>query len=74
MGSLVKALEGDNADVMNTAVETITQASHKLAEVLYQTSATQEGTSPTEGAANGSPDGKHTSQEDVMDAEYTEVH
>jgi len=67
-----EALEGDNADVMNTAVETITQASHKLAEVLYQ-----ETQAAGEGAAAGGPEtGTESSQpgedEDVVDAEYTD--
>jgi molecular chaperone DnaK len=67
-----EALEGDNADVMNTAVETITQASHKLAEVLYQ-----ETQAAGEDAAAGGPEtGTGSSQpgeeEDVVDAEYTD--
>ena len=67
-----EALEGDNADVMNTAVETITQASHKLAEVLYQ-----ETQAAGEDAAAGGPEtGTESSQpgeeEDVVDAEYTD--
>ncbi|TNF47799.1 molecular chaperone DnaK, partial [bacterium] len=66
-----EALEGDDADVMNKAIEAITQASHKLAEVLYQ-----EAQAAGEGAA-GEPDaGAEASQpgsdEDVVDAEYTD--
>ncbi len=66
-----EALEGDDTEVMNAAIETITQASHKLAEVLYQ-----ETQAAGEGAAGGPESGAESSQpgedEDVVDAEYTD--
>jgi molecular chaperone DnaK len=67
-------LEDDNADVarMKQAEERLTQASHKLAELLYQQST--EGASQT-GPTNGHATGGSTPPkgEDVVDAEYTEV-
>jgi molecular chaperone DnaK len=67
-------LEDDNADVarMKQAEERLTQASHKLADLLYQQStAGASQTGPTNvHATGGSPPPQG---EDVVDAEYTEV-
>ena len=64
-----EALKGDDTEAMNKAIENITQASHKLAEILYQQ--TQEAAGGEgEDAQAGSPGGE--SDEDVVDAEYTD--
>ncbi len=64
-----EALKGDDTEAMNKAIEDITQASHKLAEILYQQ--TQEAAGGEgEDAQAGSPGGE--SDEDVVDAEYTD--
>jgi molecular chaperone DnaK len=69
-----KVLGDDNADTdrLKQSEERVNQASHKLAEVLYQQSTTQAG--PTNGAATAGPDEPGPTQgEDVVDAEFTEV-
>ncbi len=64
-----EALKGDDTEIMNKAIESITQASHKLAEILYQQ--TQEAAGGEgEDAQAGPPGGG--SDEDVVDAEYTD--
>ena len=64
-----EALKGDDTETMNKAIESITQASHKLAEILYQQ--TQEAAGGEgEDAQAGPPGGE--SDEDVVDAEYTD--
>ncbi len=67
-------LADENADIarMKQAEERVTQASHKLAEVLYQQSAAEASHSgPTNGHATG--DSPPPQGGDVVDAEYTEV-
>jgi molecular chaperone DnaK len=69
-----KAMEGDDVEAINKAVENLTQASHRLAEVMYQ-SAPQDGQEPppddpedsSEGTSEGQPD------DEVIDAEYVDV-
>jgi molecular chaperone DnaK len=69
-----KALEGTDAAAMNKARETLTAASHKLAEAMYKsTSAPTEG-GPTPGG-DGQPAGGAEPKKDegVIDAEYVDV-
>ncbi len=67
-----KVLEGDDADAMKKAVERITQASHKMASHMYESSA-----GPTPGADAPSSDagsaGSSSEDEGVIDAEYVDV-
>jgi molecular chaperone DnaK len=71
-----KALEGTDAAAMNKARETLTSASHKLAEAMYKASSTQ--TPPTGGPPPGG-DGhaaggeQKKKDEGVIDAEYVDV-
>jgi molecular chaperone DnaK len=71
-----KSLEGTPSSTeLKAAHEKLTQASHKLAEVLYKANAAQTaaGTAP-EGQAEGSaPAGEHKKDEGVIDAEYVDV-
>jgi molecular chaperone DnaK len=60
------ALGSDDSKVMSAAADRLTQASHRMAEALYQK--TQTATKPENGSA---PSGG--ADEDVVDAEYTEV-
>ena len=70
-----KALEGTNAAEMRTAHETLTKASHKLAEALYKANAA--GATAGQGApsaqADGAPGGEQKKDEGVIDAEYVDV-
>ncbi len=70
-----KAVEGDDAAAINTAIEALTQASHKLAELMYA-QASQDG--PEGGAADagatGAAGGEEAPQDDdVVDADFEEV-
>src|SRR5205085_10500302 len=73
-----KALEGTDAVAMNAARERLTQASHKLAEVMYRSQQAQgvAGTGGPEAAAgsgNGAAPGdgqQKKKDEGVIDAEY----
>ena len=57
-----KAGEGEDPAAIRSAIEGLTRASHKLAEMLYQKTAAPGGSpGPTDGQGPG----------DVVDAEYT---
>ena len=57
-----KAGEGEDPAAIRSAIQALTHASHKLAETLYQKTATPGAPpGPTEGQGQG----------DVVDAEYT---
>jgi molecular chaperone DnaK len=62
-----KAMEGDDVEAINKAVEALSQASHKLAEAMYA-EAQQEGE-----AGAGAEQGESAAEEDVVDAEYEDV-
>src|ERR1051326_8670439 len=74
-----KALEGTEPGARNSAREKLTQASHKLAEVMYKASQTPPagGTDAGAGPQGGAPaDGGAQQQkkdEGVIDAEYVDV-
>ncbi|MCH8947564.1 MAG: molecular chaperone DnaK [Acidobacteria bacterium] len=82
-----KALNEGGLDRLNSASESLTAASHKLAEALYQKTSAAPGSAPgagpeptpggPEGAAEaGKPDdgkGKEEKEGEVIDAEYVDV-
>jgi molecular chaperone DnaK len=72
-----KALEGTDIAAMNSARERLTQASHKLAEVMYKAAQPQEGgasAGPQAGApADGASQQEQKKDEGVIDAEYVDV-
>jgi molecular chaperone DnaK len=70
-----KALEGDDADAMEKAGQRLTQASHKLAEVMYQQQAQggAAGAGPGAGGAGRPPGGAGQASDEVIDAEYVDV-
>jgi molecular chaperone DnaK len=69
-----KAMEGDDVEAINKAVENLTQSSHRLAEVMYQ-STQQEGQEPPPGDPQSTAGGAEQGQPDdeVIDAEYVDV-
>jgi molecular chaperone DnaK len=68
------ALESDNIERMKQAEETLTAASRRLAEVLYQQQTAGPGAGPPPGAGAGTGEsGPPHEGEDVVDAEYREV-
>ncbi|MFO7877583.1 MAG: molecular chaperone DnaK [Desulfovermiculus sp.] len=71
---LKKVMEGEDEEAIKKATDELSQASHKLAEKLYQQQS-QQGESQTGGASAGGgaqAEGKAQDDEDVVDAEYTE--
>jgi molecular chaperone DnaK len=76
VADLKKAIESNDADAMNRGMETLTQAQHKAAEVLYRQQ--QPGGGPTPGgnpgAGQGSeaPRGSGQQDGDVIDAEVVD--
>jgi len=73
-----EALKGDDLERMKRAQETLTQASHKLAEIMYREAQTQqggatgapgaEGRAPGAGAGAGGP-----KEGEVVDAEFEDL-
>ncbi|MDX1763235.1 MAG: molecular chaperone DnaK [bacterium] len=61
-----KALESEDVTQMKEATERVTQASHKLAEVIYQQQAEQQTGGP-DNAQGAEPQGQ---EEEVVDAEF----
>jgi molecular chaperone DnaK len=64
-----KALEAGGAEPMNSAAETLQQASHKVAEAMYQGAAS----SPGSGPEPGTPSGSQSKEDEVIDAEYVDT-
>jgi molecular chaperone DnaK len=72
---LKKAMEGNDVEEIKRLSEELTQASHKLAEAMYQ-QASQAGEAGPEGAdpdAGTPPNGAATADDDVVDADFEEV-
>ena len=69
--ALRKAMEGDDAAEINRLSEELTNASHKLAEALYQQASQQEGQQA--GGEDAGQAGGEAPEEDVVDADFEEV-
>ena len=69
---LKKAMEGDDAEEIKRLSEELTQASHKLAEAMYQ-QASQADAQQQAGAADPEQPGSSAPEEDVVDADFEEV-
>ena len=74
MAETRKAMEGEDADALKTAVERVTTLSHRVAESLYKASGAQPGAAdpdlPARPAVLRRRQGA-TPADDVVDAEYT---
>ncbi|MBA2251983.1 MAG: molecular chaperone DnaK [Nitrospirales bacterium] len=72
-----KAMEGDDPAAVESAVQALTTASHKLAEEMYKKASGSGGADATAGAGAGSDGGQGNgggkSDEKVVDAEFEEV-
>ena len=74
LADLKKAMESDDSAKINSLCDELTQASHKLAEAMYQQSTTQAGAEG--GAQAGAETGAKTgpsAEDDVVDADFEEV-
>jgi molecular chaperone DnaK len=72
---LRKSLEGDDPEAVRSDIEALTQASHKLAELLYSQSAATPPDSDQPGDDQNPDEGSGSQQSDdnIVDAEYEEV-
>ncbi len=71
--TLKKAMEGNDPEAIEAATQTLTTASHKLAEEMYKkASATAAAGAGADSAGGESPNGAKT-DEKVVDAEFEEV-
>ena len=75
-----KALESNDKAQMDKARETLTKASHKLAEEMYKAAQAKPGAGPSaagptdgSGAASGTNGSGQKKDEGVIDAEYVDV-
>ena len=66
-----KALEGSDIDAINRAADTLTQASHKVAEAMYKSGAQAGAQRGPSGDGAGAAAGGKT--DDVIDAEYVDA-
>ncbi|MFQ5992824.1 MAG: molecular chaperone DnaK [Nitrospiraceae bacterium] len=71
IASVRKAMEGDEPSAIESAVQNLTTASHKLAEEMYK-KASDSGAGPTPGEP-GNGDTSAKGDEKVVDAEFEEV-
>ncbi len=76
--ALKKAMEGDDVNAIKKAQEELMQASHKIAEMMYQQTQAGAGAAGAAGAAGGGAAGGQTSgkdsgDDDVVDADFEEV-
>jgi len=73
--SLKKIIEkGDNVDELKKGIDSLTQASHKLAEIMYaQATKDQGGQQPGSGPEAGGQEAGGKTDEDVVDADFEEV-
>ncbi len=70
MENVKKVKDGDDIEVIKSAVEALTQASHKLAELMYA-QASKENPDAAAGAESGAKPKKD--DDDVVDADFEEV-
>ncbi|HRI37902.1 MAG TPA: molecular chaperone DnaK [Nitrospira sp.] len=71
VAALKKALEGTDAEAIESATQSLMTASHKLAEEMYKKTAASAGPQPGASATDGASDAKP--DEKVVDAEFEEV-
>jgi len=73
LSSLREALKGDDAEAIKRAQETLEQASHKVAQAMYEAAAQAQQQAAPEGAPEGqasADDEGKGPDDDVIDAEY----
>jgi len=70
--NLKKAMEGEDSEEIKRLTEELTQASHKLAEIMYQQASQQQ---EQAGGAGPEPraEAEPSQDEDVVDADFEEV-
>jgi len=70
---LRKAMEGSDTEAIKKAQDDLMQASHKLAEMMYQQAAGSKEGETTDTSGKGEKSGKGGGDDDVVDADFEEV-
>ncbi len=73
IAGLRKAMEGDDPAAIETATQTLTTASHKLAEEMYKKASAGAGAGADSAASSGDGGAQAKTDEKVVDAEFEEV-
>ncbi len=73
IASLKKAMEGTDPQAIEAATQTLTTASHKLAEEMYKKASASAAPGNGAGAGGGTGTGETKTDEKVVDAEFEEV-
>jgi molecular chaperone DnaK len=68
-----EAMKGDDAEQIRAATEALSAASHKMSEAMYQGAGPEAGGGETGHAEGGPAGGNAGDDDDVVDAEYTNV-
>jgi molecular chaperone DnaK len=71
LASTRTTMQAGSVEDINKAVDSLTQASHKLAEAMYKTSSATP--PPQDGAAPGAGSTSEKKKDDVVDAEFVDV-
>jgi molecular chaperone DnaK len=69
--NLKKAMDGEDTEEVKKLTEELTQASHKLAEIMYQQASQEQ--EQAQGAAGPEADTDPSQDDDVVDADFEEV-
>ena len=72
---LKKSIETDDVDAIKSDIEALTQASHKMAEILYSQQAEQQGGEAGDGSGDTPASEEKSGKEDndIVDADFEEV-
>ena len=73
VAALKKAMEGTDPEAIESATQTLTTASHKLAEEMYKKASASAASGNGSDAAGGTGAGETKTDEKVVDAEFEEV-
>ena len=73
VASLKKAMEGTDPEAIESATQTLTAASHKLAEEMYKKASASTATGGGADATGGNGAGETKTDEKVVDADFEEV-
>ena len=71
--SLKKLMESDDVEAIKKGLESLTQASHKLAEMMYAQATKDKAAEGAGGAGQGGASGAKKDDDDVVDADFEEV-
>jgi molecular chaperone DnaK len=73
VSDLKRAMEGDNVDDIKRLTETLTHASHAMAQAMYQQTGPTSGPHADAGAGGAQGSTSSSNNDEVVDAEYEEV-